>query len=492
MAAPDSSPPEVRLEAHEVHDLAARGMAALAFRAVSVRIMGFAANVLLARMLTPHDFGLMAFGLTITGLGGFITDAGLGAALMREGTRPTTRQLQALFGAQLLVASTAAVVIVALAAPLGTVGAVAAVMALALPIDCVRVAGSLMSERRLNYTPIVRTEISEMIAYNIVAVTLVALGAGIWGIAAAVPVRALVGTIVMVQSSGVLVRPRIDLPTMRPLYKFGFKMQGIGYVSVGRDQGVNFMTNAIAGAGVLGILSFTSRLMQPIWLLFEGSWRVSYPAMARLREAGVDISGTTRRALAIATATTAAGVVGVASCTPAVVPSVFGAQWNPAIPVVPLMLGNLLLGGPLLVCATGFFATMGHPGTIVRGELLGTAVIFLLGIPLLLAGKGAVGLASATLVATFVGTAYTAVKLRPHRVYILPVLLPLTALTVVAATLGWLVAEALGPTVWSALAAGIAGTSIYAALLFLLQREVWQDCLRLFKKVAPKRFVAAR
>ena len=32
------------------------------------------------------------------------------------------------------------------------------------------------------------------------------------------------------------------------------KMQAIGFVAVGRDQGVNFATNAIAGASVLAVL----------------------------------------------------------------------------------------------------------------------------------------------------------------------------------------------------------------------------------------------
>jgi O-antigen/teichoic acid export membrane protein len=488
MALPDTH--EVPLEAHEVHDLAARGLAALGFRSLSIRVMSLAANVLLARMLTPRDFGLMAFGLTIIGLGSFITDGGLGAAILRQGTIPTNRQLEALFGAQLVVASAAAALIVAIALPLGTLGTVAAIMALALPIDCVRMPASLSVERRLNYTPIVRSEISEMVAYYIVAVGLVALGAGVWGLAIAVPVRALVGTIVLVKASGVLMRPRIDIPTIRPLYKFGLRMQAIGFVSVGRDQGVNFVTAAIAGPSVLGILSFGVRLMQPIWLLFEGSWRVSYPALSRLRDAGVDLADHSRRALAIATATTALGVVAVASCAPAAVPSLFGTQWNEAIPVVPLLLGNLLLAGPLLVCASGFFAAIGQPGIVVRGELWGAAVIFLLGVPLLLDGKGAVGLSVAMLVAALVGTGYMAAKLRPYHIHILPVLTKLSALAVASSTVGWLVAESLGPTIWSTLVAAIVGSSIYVGLLFTFQRSVGQDCLRLIRRMTPKRFGA--
>src|SRR5918912_433249 len=103
MSAPDSNRPEARLEAHEVRDLAVRGLAALGLRSLAIRVMSFAANLVLARLLTPHDFGLMAFGLTIMGLGAFITDGGLGAALVRSAEPPPRRLLQAVFGAQLLL-----------------------------------------------------------------------------------------------------------------------------------------------------------------------------------------------------------------------------------------------------------------------------------------------------------------------------------------------------------------------------------------------------
>ena len=73
--------PERKLEGHEIGDLAVRGVAALGVRTLIIRLMGLSANLVLARLLTPHDFGLMAFGLAVVGFGGFLTDGGLGAAL---------------------------------------------------------------------------------------------------------------------------------------------------------------------------------------------------------------------------------------------------------------------------------------------------------------------------------------------------------------------------------------------------------------------------
>jgi O-antigen/teichoic acid export membrane protein len=474
------------LEAHEVRDLAVRGLAALGLRSLSIRIMSFAANLLLARLLTPHDFGLMAFGLTIMGLGAFITDGGLGAALLRAAAPPEQRVLAAVFGAQLVLATGAALAIVLLALPLGTLGAVAALMALALPIDCVRVPGALLSERRLDYTPIVRAEVAEMLAYNIVAVATVALGAGIWGIAAAVPVRAVVGTIVLTQQSRVLMRPRLSFAEVRPLYRFGLRLQGVGLISMARDQVVNFATTAIAGASVLGMYSFAQRLTQPIWILFEGSWRISYPAMSRLRDAGSDLVAASVRALGVASAVTGLGVVAVSSAAPAAVPALFGHKWDDAIPVLPLILASLFVGGPILACASGLFATLDEAEKLVRAELAVTIVTFAAGIPLL-AVDGVVGLAAGVLAGSVTGTAYLAHALARHGVSSLPTIIRSALLTGGAGAAGWAIAVALGPSLWSMLAASVAGCALYVGLLWSLQRATARDALRLARRAVPQR-----
>jgi O-antigen/teichoic acid export membrane protein len=490
MTTPLTDPPEPKLESHEIRDLAVRGVAALGLRTLIIRVMGLSANLVLARLLTPHDFGLMAFGLAVVALGAFITDGGLGAALLRL-EQMRRRQLEAVFGAQLLLASGTAMVIVAIAAPMGTAGAVAAIMALSLPLDCAKVPGALSCERRLNYTPIVRAEVAEMLVYNIVAVTAVALGAGIWGIAAAVPCRALVGAIVLTQQSGVLVRPRLLWGEARELYRFGMKFQGIGLVSFARDQGLNVATTAIAGFAALGTMSLVQRLTQPIWLVFDGSWRVSFPAMSRLRDAGRDVPAIAVRTLRIASMTTGFATVGVASATPALVPSLFGEKWNDVIPVMPIVLATLLIGGPMLACASGFFATIGEPGKTLKAEIAGSIVAFVVALPLLPL-LGAVGLATGTFVATLASAAYLARDLRPHGIRVGSTLARSTAISVLAAAVGWLLADALPPTLWAAAAGGFAGCLVYSVLVWAFQREPARDALALARRALPGRPAAAQ
>ena len=98
---------EGRLDADQVKERAIRGVVTLGMRGLATRLLALAANVVLARLLLPRDFGALAFGFTIVTFAGVLSSGGLGAALVRLKDAPTRRDLQSLFGFQLLVTAAA-------------------------------------------------------------------------------------------------------------------------------------------------------------------------------------------------------------------------------------------------------------------------------------------------------------------------------------------------------------------------------------------------
>src|SRR4051794_27740893 len=83
------------------------GAVLLGARGVLLRALGLVGNILLARMLVPRQFGVVAFGATFLTFAGFLSDAGLAAGLIRRPNAPTKRELEAVLALQL--AGTAAV-----------------------------------------------------------------------------------------------------------------------------------------------------------------------------------------------------------------------------------------------------------------------------------------------------------------------------------------------------------------------------------------------
>src|SRR4051794_15854663 len=101
------------LDADEVRRRAAGGAAVLGARNVVALISGVIANLILARLLVPSDFGYVALGQTLGLVGTFLASGGLGFALVGREQPPTRLELQAVMGFQLTVSTVVAVVFAA-------------------------------------------------------------------------------------------------------------------------------------------------------------------------------------------------------------------------------------------------------------------------------------------------------------------------------------------------------------------------------------------
>ncbi|MFL5543022.1 MAG: oligosaccharide flippase family protein [Longimicrobiaceae bacterium] len=479
--------PEVA-SGQELRERALGGVVAVALRSLVIRGMSLAANIVLARQLTPDDFGLMAFGLSIVAIGAFFTSGGFGAALIRQPEPPTRMQLQAVFGTQLLVATLVATTVLAIGAPLGTAGLLAGIMAFCLPLDVLRVPSAILSERRLHFTPVVRAEVGEMLAYNVVAVVLVLAGAGIWSVGVAVLVRAAVGSALLIAAAQVgLMRPRLSFPTIKPLLRFGLTLQSTDLVAMARGQGLNFLTAGVGGVAVLGQWSFSLRLLQPIMLLFDAVSRVAFPAVSGLLRAGEDPRPILEKGIRLAYGATGLGVVALAAATPALVPSLFGEAWRPAIAVIPWSLAGLMLSSPLVACAGSYLNATGEAGVVLRSTIFYSLAWFAVSLPLLpLLGPRA--LAIGWTVAGAVDAAYLIRALRsrvPARV--VSNALPPVVLAFGVAPVGWLIEDHFGATLpTAALAAAVAAVG-YTALLWLVRPETVREIGRLGRRLTLRR-----
>ena len=144
-----------------------------------------------ARLLTPYDFGLVAVGTTVLTFGMFLSDGGVGTALIRRPEPPTKSELQALVAFQFGLDVILVVVVGLVMLPFGLLGQVTTVIVLSLPLGAFRTPAYILYERRLNYRPMAIVEIVETSVYYVWAIATISLGWGVWGLATAFVVRAL-------------------------------------------------------------------------------------------------------------------------------------------------------------------------------------------------------------------------------------------------------------------------------------------------------------
>jgi O-antigen/teichoic acid export membrane protein len=471
---------EERLSAEAVRQRAVTGTAVDVLRGLAARFLGLFGMLVLARLLTPHDFGMIAVGATFMTFANFLADGGIGVSLIRQVEPPTRADLKALLAFQLGFSTALTVCISAVLIPFGTLGQVTALMVAALPLVAVRIPGVIVLERQLNYRPLALIEIVETISYYSWAIVTVQQGWGVWGLASAYVIRAFVGsTFLLVLVPAARLIPSPSWARVRTLLGFGFRYQTVGVTNMLRDQGLNAAVALIAGVSALGVWSVAHRILQIPLLLLSSLWRVSFPGMSRLVAAGEDVGQTIERVVAIAAVVSGLILAPLVAATPAWVPTLLGDQWNDAIPVIPPASLHLMIIGPISAALIGYLWAVGDASAVLRATLVGIPLMAAVMLPLLaVIGVAAVGfgwLASGVGEATVLilsARKYAEFRIRPR-------LVPPTIFAVLGALAGWLVALEVGATFLGGLAGGLFAAVVYLLALWLWHRSYLLDSLHL-------------
>ena len=132
----------------EVRRRSLAGIFYLTSSSVANLFVGFAASLVLARVLTPTDFGVVAIGSTAVLLAGALADGGLGAGMVKRPEPPTRSELRTLNGIQLRLTLAICLPAIAVALSFGRTGAVTALMLLSLPLTALQTPDASCSRAR--------------------------------------------------------------------------------------------------------------------------------------------------------------------------------------------------------------------------------------------------------------------------------------------------------------------------------------------------------
>jgi O-antigen/teichoic acid export membrane protein len=457
----------------DVRARAAIGVVIDGAKGVLIWLLAAGGTVVLARLLSPRDLGLVALGATLVVLTTLLGDGGVGKALVRRADGPEPAELGALLGFQLVLTLILAALALAVTWPFGEVGRVTGVMLLSLPFTALRAPPMILLERHLSYRPIAVAEVTENIVYYGWAVASVLIGFGVWGLASATVARAAVGSIaLLILAPAGLVAPLASWGKLRGLFGFGLRYQAVGVAGLARDQAVNAGTAAIAGVAVLGLWSVAYSVLQVPYLLFSSLWRVSFPAMARLVAAGEDLRRTIERSVEFVAVATGVVICPIVAAAPALIPSLLGERWREAAGVLPPAGLGLMVGGSISVATLGYLWAAGDASRPLRATLIGIppwcGVTFLL-LPVL--GVTAVG--CGWLVGSLVQSLILAraVSRRTRARIGAPLLAPVVIACGSTAT-GWLVTASAGSSFTDAVLGGGTAEALYLIGLTVLRRRL--------------------
>jgi len=463
-----------RHDPRDVTAAAVRGSALFLTRGFVLQGVGLLATIGIARLVSPSEFGAFAIAAAVLQAGTLITNLGFPAALIRSEIAPTLGQQRAIVGFTLLVGGGLAVaaalvgfVILPLAGSSSEVVELVAVAALALPLFAARMNSLVLLNRDLRFDGVVIIQATTQLTFYAFALTGALLGAGAFGLAAAVPLSALVSLVV-----ASIVRPwewgiSLDLKAVRGLAGFGLRVGVYRLAAALYEVGSVTLFAVVGGQALAGFYGLSRRLLSPVYISAQSLHAVGFPALARADKR----TRTQQTTQGIRTSLVAVGlavtvIVGAADPLVAVL---FGERWLPSVDILTLTAIGLLLFAAVGVPLSSLALANGDARSPLLATVAQAAITFTLALVLIPRGSDlvAVGVAMAAGLGLFALVMYLLTAPPAIRAIRGP-----TARTFIVAGISVAVAKVMQPgdSAFGLLVAIAVSTAAWAALSTLLMR----------------------
>ena len=357
-----------------------RGGLAIVFARGGSDAVRLAAMIVLARLLTPAEFGVVAIVLVVVGVADVIQDLGLTAAAVQRPTL-TDEQSSTLFWVNVTVGLTGSVLIffgADLVAAIADDQRVAGVTRLLAPMFLISAFGTqhvALLRRALRFGTVARIRIAAAAVYAAVAIGLALAGVGqnslVWGLLASTAVSSGTAWIVSPLRPG---RPHIDSSTFE-MARFGANVAAFAVLNY---LAINLQTLAIGrvdGAAATGQFGRAKRLAgASSGYLIEPVGGVAFPVMSKLVDEPDRWERYYRQAQAVVVMATLAIVPILILHADLLVQTLLGDRWAPSAPVLAILGLGILSRG---VCnPTGWiYQSRGDVNRMLRYGIFGWSVV---------------------------------------------------------------------------------------------------------------------
>ncbi len=307
------------------------------------QVVQFGVSVLLARLLSPDDFGIIAIIGFFSSLSIVFVQGGLTLALVQR-TETTHDQENAVFWTNLCAGVLFALLIIVVAPTVASfyeypvLSALMYVAAAQVVLSAFGAVHTALLTRSLRFDLLTRTGILSSLSSAAAATWAALAGWGVWALAVQLIVTALVGTIALWWVSDWRPTWRTRFGTIRNLYRFGFHLSVSSILEVLHAHGFTLVIAKIYGPTELGYLARAANTQSlPTGIISQIIARTALPLLsARADDRDALLRGF-RAAVSLAMLLSVPLMAGLAVLSDLVIFVVFGEKWMPAAPVLKLL-----------------------------------------------------------------------------------------------------------------------------------------------------------
>jgi O-antigen/teichoic acid export membrane protein len=325
-----------------------------------VRIIGFLATLVLAKLLTPEDFGLVAIGVLVIETSMIFGKFGIGQALIYRKDQIEPAANAAFFlvmGFNLLLVTG-----LILGAPwIGnffnspTVVPIIVWLSLTMLPNAVKIIPTVLLEKELKFKRLVLPEVIPAVVSAVGSIVAAVMGAGVWSLVIRQILYSFLGLVMVWWISPLKIRFQFDWKIFREIVDYGKHMITVSLLLLVLYNIDNMIVGKIVGTTALGFYVLAFRIANlPVQ---EGSHvisKVMFPVFSKIRHDRTALRDGFLKVMKFVSAFCAPVALGMALYTPDLIRMIYGEKWLDTI--LPLQ----------ILTAYGFIRALGVPG----GEIM--------------------------------------------------------------------------------------------------------------------------
>ncbi|MFN4019890.1 MAG: oligosaccharide flippase family protein [Erythrobacter sp.] len=305
---------------------------------IVVNLTAFASTIILARLLSPADFGLVAIATAAATVLAMVSELSLTQALIKF-EDPCDDDFHSAWTLNLMRAVALATALLALAPALAVAYAdprlvpVMAVVAVSNAIRALENPRIVMFRRALNFRPDFQFDVAEKMAAFVFAVALAVVLRSYW----ALILGTLAGTLARIVLTYAMMpyRPRLRLNRWRSLLSFSIWLTLAETVKAINLRAVPLVVGAFLPTGAVGQFTLGERVASmPVRESVSALQATLFPAFSRMAHDLPRMRAAYVRAQAMTCLFAAPMGFGLAALAEPVVQVLIGAKWLPSVPII--------------------------------------------------------------------------------------------------------------------------------------------------------------
>lgn len=310
---------------------------------MSREILQFGVSIILARLLSPKDYGIVGMSGTILGFVQIFNTFGFRSALIQKQDITDSHYSTAFW--MTLAMSTSLYLVTIMASPLAAqffkepqLVNIITVSAFGFIVTSLNTIQLAMLEKQLDFKKITIIELTMAVCNGAVAITLAITGHGVWSLVWG----SIAGQSVAVPLSWYMTKWRpafnFDRGAFKELVGFGAHLTGASFINYFARNADNLIIGRVLGASALGYYTLAYNLMlKPLQYVSSNIARVLFPALSAIRDDKERTRQAYLKVVQYISIITFPMMAGLLSLAPDLIHAVYGEKWMPTVPIFQIL-----------------------------------------------------------------------------------------------------------------------------------------------------------